>query len=156
MGLVFLFTQPLYLLTTAFSPFTFKVIIGRYVLIVILVTVFRWVFLVVFLFVCFFLFLLLSSLVIWCLSLVLCLDSFLFFVCVSIIDFWFVATKRFIYRNLSIYLSIYLIVLSCWSINFKHIVTLHHLYSPPLMITVSESYFTYIFFHVSCICLLWI
>ena len=43
MGLVFLFTQPLYLLTTAFSPFTFKVIIGRYVLIVIFVTVFRWV-----------------------------------------------------------------------------------------------------------------
>ena len=51
----------------------------------------------------------------WWLSLVLCLDSFFFFVCISIIDFWIVVTMAFIYSNL----YIDMIVLSCWSLNFK-------------------------------------
>ena len=68
------------LLVGTFSPFTFKVIINMYVLIV---------FLFGFVFVGLFpsLPLLFSSLVISWLSLVLCLDCFFFFVCVSIIDF---------------------------------------------------------------------
>ena len=45
----------------------------------------------------------------------LCLDSFFFFVCVSITDFWFVVTMRFLYSSL----YMYMIVLSCRSLNFK-------------------------------------
>ena len=68
------------LLVGPFSLFTFKVIINMYVLIV---------FLFGFVFVSLFpsLPLLFSSLVTSWLSLVLCLDCFFFFVCVSIIDF---------------------------------------------------------------------
>ena len=64
---------------------------------------------------CSFLPLLVSSLVIWWLSLVLCLDSFVcfFFICVCIINFWLVFTMRFTYGNL------YVIILSCWFIKFK-------------------------------------
>ena len=66
------------------------------------------------------------SLVIWCLSLVLCLDCFFFFVCVSIIDFWFAVPMRFWYSSL----YMYKIVLSCWSLNFQCISNILHLYSP--------------------------
>ena len=33
----------------------------------------------------------------------LCLDSFFFFVCISVIDFWFAVTMRFWYSNLYVY-----------------------------------------------------
>ena len=90
------------ILIGTFTPFIFKVIIDMYVLIAILFIVsghFCSTFL---------LFLpLLSSLVIWWLSLVLCLDSSVFCVCVSITDFWFVVSMRFIYSNL--YVCVYVI-----------------------------------------------
>ena len=52
--------------------------------------------------------------VIWCLSLVMCLYCFFFFVCVSAVDFWFVAPIRFWYNSL----YMYQIVFSCWSLTF--------------------------------------
>ena len=73
-----------------FSPFTFKVIIDCYVLIIILFIVF-WLFwsssLLLLLF--------FSFLVAWWLSLVF--DSFLIFLCESTTNFCFVATGRFTY-----------------------------------------------------------
>ena len=75
------------------SLFTFKVAIDGYIRTVILLIVlgcFRSSF-------CSFYLLLLSSLAMWWLSLVLCLDSFL---CVCLlIGFWFVVTIRFIYNR---------------------------------------------------------
>ena len=73
--------------------------------------------------------LLFSSLVIWCLSFVMCLDCFFFFVCVSIVDFWFVVPMRFWFSSL----YMYKIVLSCWSVDFKCISNILHLYFPLLM-----------------------
>lgn len=67
------------LLVGVFSPFTFKIIINMYVLIAILVTV--WICFVG-LFSPFF-----CSLVIWCLPVVLCLNSFFSSMCISITDF---------------------------------------------------------------------
>ena len=80
--------------------------------------------------------LLFSSLMIWWLILVLCLDSFFFFVCVPIVDFYFAVTMRFWYSSL----YIHKIVLSCWSFNFKCISNILHLYSPlsPLLVLISS------------------
>ena len=75
--------------------------------------------------------LLFSPLVIWWLYLVLCLDSFFFFVCVSIVDFWLVVTMKFQYSSLHVSKTI----LSCWSLNFKYISNILHLY--PLL-TIAE------------------
>ena len=79
------------------SPFTFKVIIGGYVLAAFLVNYF----LVVFVCCCSFL-LLLSFLLIWWLFLVLHFESFLFFMCLSIIDFWFVVSNH-VYQSMYIH-----------------------------------------------------
>ena len=70
---------------------------------------------------------LLSSLIIWWLSLVLCLGWFFFCVYVSIVNYWFVVIIWFWYSNLSLY--IYKIVLICWFLNFKCISHILHLYS---------------------------
>ena len=74
--------------------------------------------------------LLFSPFVVWWLTLVLCLDSFLFFVCVSIVDFHFAITMRIWYSSL--YIS--KIILICWSFNFKCISSILHLCSPLLTI----------------------
>ena len=79
------------------SPFTFKVIIGGYVLAAFLVNYF----LVFFICCCSFL-LLLSFLLIWWLFLVLHFESFLFFMCLSIIDFWFVVSNH-VYQSMCIH-----------------------------------------------------
>ena len=65
--------------------------------------------------------LLFYSLVVWWLYLKLQLHSFIFFVSISIIDFWFVLTMKIYYNNLSLSLSvcICIMVLSSWSLNFK-------------------------------------
>ena len=68
---VFIHSATLCLLIGVFSPFTFKVIIDKYILIAISLIV--WGYFVV---LAFFLLLLFSSLVIWWLFLVLCLDYF--------------------------------------------------------------------------------
>ena len=52
---------------------------------------------------------------VWWTSLVLCLDCFFFFVCISIIVCWFAFPLRFWYSSLYIYKA----VLSCWPYNFK-------------------------------------
>ena len=71
------------------------------------------------------------SLGVWWLSLMLCLDCFFLFVCLSIIDFWFAVTMQFQCRSL----CIYKIALSCWSLTCKCFSRILHLY-PPLL-TVS-------------------
>ena len=73
--------------------------------------------------------LLFSSFVIWRLPLVLCLDCTFFFVCPSIVDFWFVVAMKCWYSSLYIYKT----DLSCWSLNFKCICNTLHLYSSLLM-----------------------
>ena len=66
--------------------------------------------------------------------------EFLFlFVCVSITDFWFMITMKFLYRS---FMYMYMMALSCWSLNFKCTFLALHLYSPPVMITIFISYFT--------------
>ena len=55
-----------------------------------------------------------------------CFVWILFYVCVSIVDFWFVVTMRF--YNSSLYIN--KIVLSCWSFNTKCISNILHLCSP--------------------------
>lgn len=66
--------------------------------------------------------------------------EFLFlFVCVSITDFWFMITIKFLYSS---FMYMYMMVLSCWSLNFKCTLIALHLYSSPVMITVFISYFT--------------
>ena len=74
--------------------------------------------------------LLFSSFVVWWLSLVLCLDWFFFFVCVSIVDAWFVVTMRFWYSTLT-YTEDYL---KCRPLTFKCIPSIPHLYLPLLMV----------------------
>ena len=125
------------LLVGAFSPFTFKVIVEMYVLTAILLTVWDLVLLVFFLpFFC--------SLVVWWLSLVLCLDCFFLFACIFIVDFHFAFTMRFWYRNL----HIYKIVLSCWSLNCKYISSVLHLYPPLLTISDFGGIFVHGWFRI--------
>ena len=57
---------------------------------------------------------------VWWLYLVLCLDYFFFFVCVSLVNFWFGVAMRFWYSSIKI-------VLSCRSPNFKFISNIWHL-----------------------------
>ena len=71
---------------------------------------------------------LLFSFVIWRRSLVLCLDCTFFFVCISIIDFWFLVAMKCWYSSLYIYKT----DLSCWSLHLKCICNTLHLYSPLL------------------------
>ena len=97
----------------AFSTFTFI-----YFLIAIFSSCFGFVFVGLF-----YSLLLFCSLVVWWLSLVLCLYCFFLFVCVSIVDFWFAVTMKFQYRNL----YIYKIDLCCWSLNCKCISSVLHL-----------------------------
>ena len=104
-----------------FNSFTFKVITDICVLIVILL------FSVCFCG-CFSPLLLISSFVIWRLSLVLCLDCTFIFVFISIVDFWFVVAMKCWYSSLYIYKT----GLSCWSLNFKCICNTLHLYCPLL------------------------
>ena len=59
--------------------------------------------------------LLVSPLVVWWFSLVVCLCPFLSCFCVSIVGFWLVVIMGFIYLNL------YLLVWNWWSFKFKHI-----------------------------------
>ena len=77
-------------------------------------------------------FVLFSSLVLWSLSLVLCLDCFFLFWCASVVDFWFVVTMKFWYRSQYIYTRLFL---SCWSLNCKCISSILHLYAPLLTIS---------------------
>ena len=108
------------LLVGSFNPFTFKVIIDVYVLIAILFTVLN-------LFLCAFfpsLPLLFSSLVIWWLSLCCVWIALSFFVC------FFCRFLVCSYHVLIDSLNIYKIILSCWSLNFKCISNILHLYSP--------------------------
>ena len=84
-----------YLLVRAFNPFTFKVIIETYVLIAIVIS-----FAIVFVGLFSFLPLLLSSLVIWWLSLILCLGCFFLFAYIYIVDFWRAVTMQFWYSSL--------------------------------------------------------
>ena len=85
------------------------------------------------------------SLVIWWLSLVICFDSFLLCVCVSIINFWLV-TMRLKYTNLY----------HCWFLNFKHTLIMLHLHSPPFTIIIFDIIFYIKLFCVFLNCLLWI
>ena len=41
-----------------------------------------------------------------------------------------------------IYIQIYMIVLNCWSLNFKHIFIILHLYPPPLTMIVLDIIFS--------------
>ena len=66
----------------------------------------------------------LISFVIWWLSLLLFQLLFLL-VCISVVDFCFAVTMRFWYSTL----SLYMIVLSCWSLSFKCVPSILHLYS---------------------------
>ena len=66
--------------------------------------------------------------VIWYLSLVMCLDCFFFFVCVSAVDFWIVAPIRFWYSSL----YMYQIVFSYWCL--RHISNILYPYSLLLVI----------------------
>ena len=75
--------------------------------------------------------LLFSSFLVWWLTLVFYLDSFYFFVFVSIVDFQFVVPMRFCYSI--IYTE--KLVFSCWSFNFKCISDILHLYLPLLTIS---------------------
>ena len=86
------------------------------------------------------------SLVIWWLSLVICFDSFLLCVCVSIINFWLVVTVRLKYTNLY----------HCWFLNFKHTLIMLHLHSPPFTIIIFDIIFYIKLFCVFLNCLLWI
>ena len=56
--------------------------------------------------------------------------AFLLFMYISVIDFWLVVIIRFWYSNL--YVS--KVVLCYWSLNFKSISNIPHLYPPLLMI----------------------
>ena len=89
------------ILVGALNLLMFKLIIDMYVLTAILLIVLD-LFLEAFFSLIFFS-LLFPCLVIWWLTLVLCLDSFFFVVCVSIIGFWFLVTMRFWYISLYIY-----------------------------------------------------
>ena len=65
-------------------------------------------------------------------------QNFIFlFLCISVTDFWFIVTGRFIYSNLYMWLS-------CWSLNFKYILTTLLLYSHPITMTVLTSYFVWL------------
>ena len=66
----------------------------------------------------------LISSVVWWLSLLL-FQLLFFFVCISVVDFCFAVTMRFWYSTL----YIYMIVLSCWSLSFKCVPIILHLYS---------------------------
>ena len=79
----------------------------------------------------------------------LCLDSFFFCVCVSIVDFRFAATMKFWYSSL----YIQKIVLSCWSFNFKCIFSILHLCSPPLTIAGFDIIFVWKWFPTFTVCL---
>ena len=83
------------ILVGALNLLMFKLIIDMYVLTAILLIVLD-------LFLEAFFSLLFPCLVIWWLTLVLCLDSFFFVVCVSIIGFWFLVTMRFWFISLYI------------------------------------------------------
>ena len=77
-----------------------------------------------------------SSLMIWRLLLVLCLDSPFYFICRSIVNFWFTVTLSFLFSHL--YISI--IVLNCWSLIFKWTYGILNFYSPLLTIALLISY----------------
>ena len=94
------------------------------------------------------------SLVIWWLSSALCLDSFLFLVYTSnmIFGFWipwsfYIAIYKIGYKYHTN--NIYMILLNCWSLNFKCLLTTLHLYCPPLMINV----FWYLNLHLVVLCI---
>jgi len=95
MGLLLVFFQSLYILAAAFSPFTFNIIIDRYVLIVILLTVF-WLF-------CSYFFL--SSFTLFpcdLMTIFIVMLGFFSLFCVSVIDVWFVVYLA-IYRGVYVY-----------------------------------------------------
>ena len=107
-------------LVRAFNLFTFKGIIDMCVLIAVLLIVLD--FLVR-------LYssppLLLFSLVIWLVSLMLFwIHSFFFFVCISTVDFWLVVTVGFWCSSL----YVYKIALRSWSLNFKCVSKILHVY----------------------------
>ena len=114
------------LLNWAFSLFTFKIIINKYILFAIFKNCFGDVCVGLF----FSLFLFCSHGLI--LYLVLGLD--LFFVCVSLTDcLWLSGDYYHIYT--------YIIVLSCWSLTFKCTLIVLPLYSSPLLVTVFDAIF---------------
>lgn len=124
----FMYSSTLCLLIGAFSPFTFKVIIHRYVVIAILLLSDCFVVLL-----CSFLILLFPSLLCWWLSM-LCFSSYLFIVHVSLIDFWFEVIMCFIYTKLCLYQSI----LSWWLLMLEHILkSLHFLLIPFMFMFLS-------------------
>ena len=124
----------LYQLIRAFRPFTFQVIIDRYVRIAILLFFFCRTSLF------------LSSFnhipCDWWLPLVLCLDSFLFTLFFYVLCFWFVVTKRFIYIILNLYQSI----LSWQSLKFEHILRVLYFYFPHPCFMYLMSYFMSFYF----------
>ena len=61
------------------------------------------------------------------LSLVLCLTYFWIFVCISIVDFWFVVAMRSGYSSVYIYIYDYF---KCCSLNFCCLYNILHSYSP--------------------------
>ena len=109
------------LLVGTLNPFTFRVIMDKYIFIAILLIAFAlllWVFFSFF-----------PSLVICWLFLVLCLDCFFFFYGVSIIVFWFAVPIRFGYYHL----CVYRIVWGGGSFILEFIFNVLHLSSPLLM-----------------------
>ena len=73
----------------------------------------------------------------------LCLDFFLLSRCASIIGFWFVVTVCVcVYTHTHTHTYIHIIILSCWSLKFKHILTTLHFYFPLYVLQFLISYFT--------------
>ena len=71
------------------------------------------------------------------LSLVLCLDSFFYLLCISIADFWFVVTMRFLYHSLCIH-DRFKLLISSFQMHFLKTL---NLYFPPLIITAFDIIF---------------
>ena len=134
----FIHSATLCLLTGAFSPFTFKVIIDRYVLTAILWLAFGLFLYFYFVLSSFFFLLPCDLMTIFSVN----MNSFLFCVCVSVIDFWLMVTMRFIYSNL----CTCVIILSWWSLKFKCISTALCFYSPPPHLMFLTSYFISFYF----------
>ena len=124
-----------WLLIIAFSLFTFKANIDRYVFIVILLCL--RIILILF---CSFFLLSLSCLVISWLSLGLYLKA-LFFSCICIYNKFLVCD----YHKVYIYQSIYM-WLSCWSLKFECILITLHFYNPQPHLTFLTPYFTFLCF----------